>query len=182
MNVHKTKVAVLVYDFFEQIEFESPVNALLDVGINPVIVTAHKLSMQAMKHTKLGDKFKADEYIDDIDPSQFIALILPGGVINADKLRMNQKAREWVNYYMDNDRLIAAICHAPWFLVSADGIEERRLTSYYTLQDDIRNVGAQWIDMPVVKDGNLITSRQPDDLEEFDAAIIGWLDAHKKII
>lgn len=178
MVARSTKVAILVYDLFEQTEFESPVEALLSIGLNPKIISAHNISMQAMNHNKPGDKFKADLLIDDADPVEYAALILPGGALNADRLRMVEGARRWIHFCLNNNRLIAAICHAPWLLVSADAIEERRVTSYFTLQDDIRNVGAEWIDMPVVVDGDIITSRQPDDLAQFNEAIINWLDAH----
>jgi protease I len=110
------------------------------------------------------------------DPDMYDALILPGGVVNADYLRMNQRARDWATQFTDEGKLIAAICHAPWLLVSADLVEGRRITSYYTLQDDIRNAGAEWIDQPVILDGNLITSRQPDDLPAFIEAIEQWFD------
>lgn len=178
MSFHNTKVAVLVYDLFEQKEFEEPIKTLLAAGISPSVVSAHKLSMQSMQHNKPGDKFKADLLLADADPSNFEALILPGGALNADQLRMLPKAREWIHFCLNNDCLIAAICHAPWLLVSADAIEERRVTSYFTLQDDIRNVGGEWIDLPVVIDGNLITSRTPDDLEDFGVAILEWLNSH----
>ncbi|HSW80686.1 MAG TPA: type 1 glutamine amidotransferase domain-containing protein, partial [Candidatus Saccharimonadales bacterium] len=175
MSLRSAKVAVLVYDLFEQVEFEEPIRRLLSEGISPTIISANKLSMQAMKHNVPGDLFKADKLIGDANKEDYIALILPGGALNADNLRMNNKAREWIHFFLNNDRLIAAICHAPWLLVSADAIEERRVTSYFTLQDDIRNVGAEWIDQPVVVDGNLITSRKPADLDDFDTAIIDWL-------
>ncbi len=167
-----------MYDLFEQVEFEEPIRRLLSEGISPTIISANKLSMQAMKHNVPGDLFKADKLIGDANKEDYIALILPGGALNADNLRMNNKAREWIHFFLNNDRLIAAICHAPWLLVSADAIEERRVTSYFTLQDDIRNVGAEWIDQPVVVDGNLITSRKPADLDDFDTAIIDWLSTH----
>lgn len=181
MVTHNTKVAILVYDLFEQSEFESPVEALLSAGINPKIISAHGMSLQAMRHDRRGDKFKADQLLDDADQSEFAAVILPGGALNADMLRMQQLAREWVHFCINNGRLIAAICHAPWLLVSADALEERRVTSYFTLQDDIRNVGGEWIDQPVVIDGNLITSRTPEDLPEFNGAIFDWLNKQSSI-
>jgi protease I len=95
--------------------------------------------------------------------------------MNADKLRMNTSARAWVAQFMDQGKLVAAICHAPWLLISADLVEGRRLTSYYTLQDDVRNAGGEWIDQPVVIDNDLITSRHPDDITLFMDAIKTWL-------
>jgi deglycase len=171
----KLKAAVLVYDLFEQAEFEEPLQALKNAGIEVTVISASQKNLQAMRHNKPSDTFQADLLLDDARFGDYDALILPGGALNADRLRMDKKARLWVSECIDQGKLIAAICHAPWLLVSADAVEERRLTSYYTLQDDIRNAGGEWVDLPVVIDGNIITSRMPDDLEQFDEAIIAWL-------
>lgn len=172
-------VALLVYDNFEQSEFEEPLKALKNEGVLvTVVTTGGKKSLQAMQHNKPGTKYQADLLIQDAKPEEYEALVLPGGVINADKLRMDETARTWATEFLDSGRLVAAICHAPWLLVSADLVEERRITSYYTLQDDIRNAGGEWIDQPLIVDDNLITSRQPDDLPQFNAAILEWLEAH----
>jgi len=170
------RVALLVYDLFEQAEFEGPLAAFHKAGVPTRVISAgrHK-KLQAMQHNHLGDTFQADDRIDTVRPNDFNALVLPGGVLNADQLRMVEAARSWVNEFVDNGRLIAAICHAPWLLVSADVVEERRLTSYFTLQDDIRNAGGEWVDRPVVVDDNLITSRTPGDLPKFNKAILSWL-------
>jgi protease I len=174
-------VAMLVDNYFEQSEFEEPLKALKNEGVLVTVLTTNdKKSLQAMQHAKLGSKFQADLLLKDSKPEEYDALVLPGGVINADKLRMDEAARSWATDFLDSGRLVAAICHAPWLLVSADLIEERRLTSYYTLQDDVRNAGAEWIDQPVIIDENLITSRQPDDLPKFNAAILEWLETSNK--
>ncbi len=177
MKRANTHVAIVLDNYFEQIEFESPLGALKDKGIAVTVMTTHdKKTLQAMQHAKPGSTFVADLLLREAKMDDYDAIVLPGGVINADKLRMDETARAWVIEFLDSDRLVAAICHAPWLLVSADCVEERRLTSYYTLQDDIRNAGGEWIDQPVIVDGNLLTSRKPDDLEQFNTAILEWLD------
>ena len=175
MNSQTRKAAILVFDLFEQPEFEEPIRALRQADVDVAIVSANKKQLRAMKHDKHGDAFQADKLLDDVNFGDYDLLVLPGGALNADNLRMVQKARDWVNNFMDTGKLIAAICHAPWLLVSADVVEERRLTSYYTIQDDIRNAGGEWIDQPVVVDGNIITSRKPDDLPAFNRTLIAQL-------
>ena len=170
------KIAILVDNYFEQAEFEHPLHVLEEAGAEVEVVGAHTKTLQGMNHTEQGDAFQANTLLEEVAPEAYDALVLPGGVINADKLRMEERARQWVNEFIDNGNLIAAICHAPWLLVSADVVEERRLTSYYTLQDDIRNAGGEWTDQPVVIDANLITSRTPDDLDQFTNAIKEWFE------
>lgn len=171
-------VAVLVHNYYEQAEFDDPIAALRRAGATVTVLGADTQDLQALQHVQLGTKTKADLLLSDARTHDYDALILPGGVFNADHLRMVERARSWVVDFLDNDKLVAAICHAPWLLVSADVIEERRITSYYTLQDDIRNAGGEWIDLPVVIDDNLITSRKPDDLPLFNEAILAWLVQH----
>lgn len=171
MNITDAKIAILIDNNFEQSEFDVPLQKLKAAGAQVTVVGASTKDLQALQHTAQGEAFKADELLESIDPEEYDALVLPGGVVNADKLRMNTDARSWATRFIDQGKVVAAICHAPWLLVSADLVEGRRLTSYYTLQDDIRNAGGEWIDQPVVVDGNLITSRKPDDLEDFVAAI-----------
>jgi protease I len=176
MSLTAKHIAILVDNYFEQAEFEVPLKFLKDEGVDVTVVSSAKIDLQAMEHVKLADKFRADELLDDTDIDSFDALVIPGGVINADNLRMVPKAREWVSNFIDNGKLIAAICHAPWLLVSADELEGRRLTSWPTLQDDIRNAGGEWIYQPVVVDDNLITSRKPGDLDGFNDAIKEWFN------
>jgi protease I len=170
------KVAILVDNYFEQAEFEEPLKRLKDEGAETVVISSETLDLQGMQHdTEMGDTFKADMLIDDAISGDFEALILPGGVVNADKLRMNQKAREWVQSFIDEDKIVAAICHAPWLLISSEVVNDRQLTSFPSLQDDIKNAGGEWSDETVVIDGNLITSRKPDDLPDFNDAIVSKL-------
>ncbi len=176
MTIKTKKVAILVDNYFEQAEFEEPRAQLQEAGANVTVVATESKQLQALRHTDKADTFEADVLLDEVNFEDYDALVLPGGVVNADKLRMNEKARAWVERFTDDGKLIAAICHAPWLLVSADVVEGRRLTSHFTLQDDIRNAGADWIDHEVVMDANLITSRQPEDMPAFIEAIEAWLE------
>ena len=175
MTLAGRNIAMLVDNYVEQAELEVPLRFLEDNGAEVTIISSAEQDIQGLNGQEPGDIFQADLLLDEADPSDYDALVIPGGVVNADKLRMVTKAREWVNDFMDNGKLIAAICHAPWLLVSADMVEGRRLTSYASLQDDVRNAGGEWINQKVVIDNNLITSRQPDDLDDFNKAILAWL-------
>jgi protease I len=128
-----------------------------------------------MNHAELGNTYMPDLTIEDVNFEDYDMLVLPGGAINADSLRMNEKARQWVHYCLEHNIPLAAICHAPWLLVSADAVDGMKLTSYFTIQDDIRNAGGDWVDKELVIDNNVITSRSPDDLPAFCAAIIDVL-------
>jgi len=175
MNTTDKRVAILVHNFFEQTEFEEPLRALKDAGAEVTVISASKKKLQGLNHAEKGDEFQADLLLSAASSDDYDALVLPGGALNADGLRMNEAAQQWVIDFLDSGRPLAVICHAPWVLVSADAVEERRLTSYRTIQDDIRNAGGEWVDQPVVIDVNLITSRQPDDLPQFNDALIHML-------
>ena len=170
MNSNK-KIALLVDDHFEQEEFTSPKMALQEAGFE-VDVISDKDEVHGLHHLDPGDTFTVDCSLDDASPAEYDAVVLPGGANNSDKLRMNEKARKFVNQMYETDKVVAAICHAPWLLVSNGLASGHKLTSYFTIQDDIRNAGGNWVDEEVVIDGNLITSRKPDDLPAFNKAII----------
>lgn len=175
-DITSKHAAILVHDYFEQIEFTQPKEALEQAGASTtVITTADTDTLHGMNHTELGEIFMPDLYIEDADFEDYDMLVVPGGVFNADLLRMNEIAREWVQFCIENNIPLAVICHGPWLLVSADVVDGMRLTSYYTLQDDIRNAGGDWVDRELMKDGNVITSRQPDDLPAFCDAIVDTL-------
>lgn len=174
-DIAEKKVAILVDNYFEQSEFTEPLKALKEAAVNVTVIGAGSKDLQAMEHANLGDLFQADITLDEADRDDYDALVLPGGALNADTLRMNTVARDWVRQFMDQGKPLAVICHAPWLLVSADRAKNRRLTSYYTIQDDIRNAGGDWVDQEVVIDGSLITSRKPDDLPAFCEALITML-------
>jgi protease I len=175
-NVAGKKVAILVHNYFEQDEFEEPLTALKDAGVITTVITANDdLLLFGMHHADVGGKFQADILLSEADPDDYDGLVLPGGVINADALRVVEDAQDWAVDFLDSGKPVAVICHAPWLLVSADAVEGRRLTSYFTLQDDIQNAGGEWVDQAVVVDDNLITSRKPDDLPAFCEAILNML-------
>lgn len=176
MSVEGKKIAILVDNYFEQAEYEEPLNQLKEAGADVTTVATKNKELHGMQHAEVGDSFTADVLLEDIDFDDYDALVLPGGVMNADKLRMNEKAREWVIRFTDEGKLVAAICHAPWLLVSAGVAKGQELTSYFTLQDDIRNAGTTWTDEEVVTSDNFVTSRNPDDIPAFIEAIKNWFD------
>jgi protease I len=176
MDTSGKHVAILVDNYFEQSEFEEPLQALRNAGALVTVIGASTKDLQALKHIHRGSTFIADMLLEDADPAAYHALVVPGGAMNADKLRMNETAQRWAHDFLYSGRPLAMICHAPWLLVSADLLDGRKLTSYYTIQDDISNAGGDWVDKVVVIDGNLITSRQPDDLPLFCDALITALN------
>jgi len=176
MDLSDKKVAILTHDYFEQAELEQPLRALKDAAAEVHIISATgEREVQGLNHVDKGDTFQADGLIEDVKPEEYDALVLPGGAINADHLRMSEAARQWVQAFMKAGKPLAVICHAPWVLVSGGAANGKRLTSYFTIQDDMKNAGADWRDEEVVIDGNLITSRNPDDLPAFCSALIGAL-------
>ncbi len=162
------RVAILVTDYFEESELTGPRKALDEAGAETVIVSPKAGQVTSFRHDKKGEVFNVDLTFDDAHPEDFDAVLLPGGALNADKLRMNQKAREFVRRMDEMDKPIAVICHAGWLLVSAGLVHGRTLTSYYTIQDDIRNAGGHWLDVEMVRDRNWVTSRKPDDIPAFN--------------
>lgn len=171
MDLSGKHIAILVDNYFEQAEFEEPLSYLRDAGAEVTIIALKARDLQGLNHVDKGDKFQADLLLAEASSVDYDALVLPGGAINADGLRINEDAQEWARDFLESGRPLAAICHAPWLLVSADLIEGRRLTSYYTIADDIRNAGGDWVDEEVVVDNNLITSRKPDDIPAFNNAL-----------
>jgi protease I len=166
------RVAFLVAgEGIEQVELTDPWEAVLEAGGEPVLVSPASGKVQAFHHLDKGDTFDVDQTVSDADPESFAALVLPGGVANPDALRMDEDAVEFVKAFFDADKPVAAICHALWLLVEAGVAKGRRLTSWPSLQTDLRNAGAEWVDEEVVVDGNLVTSRKPDDLPAFTAEL-----------
>jgi protease I len=176
MNASGKHIAILVDNYFEQAELEEPLTTLREAGAEVTIIATKDKKLQAMQHAALGDTFTADLLLDQASPDDYDALILPGGAINADTIRINDSAQRWVVDFIDDEKPLAVICHAAWLLVSADVVEGRRLTSYYTIRDDIVNAGGEWLNESVVIDGTIITSRQPDDIPDFVDAIVRMLN------
>jgi len=169
MNDLKGKrVAILVTDGFEQIEMTSPREALEKAGASCVLVAPKDGQVQGFKHHDKADKFKVEMTLDEADPGQFDAVMLPGGVINADALRIEKKAQQFVQEMDRAGKPIAVICHGPWLLVSAGLVKGHTITSWPTLKDDLRNAGATWKDSECIRDGSWVSSRKPDDLPAFN--------------
>jgi deglycase len=166
------RVAILATDGVEQVELEVPRRALEDAGAITHLIAPAEGSIQAMNHDEKGARIPVDHVLADARPSAYDALLLPGGVANPDHLRMDQRAVQFVREFMLAEKPVAAICHAPWLLVEANAVAGRTLTSWPSLQTDIRNAGGEWVDEAVRVDDQLITSRKPDDLPQFCAAIV----------
>ena len=166
------KVAVLATDGVEQAELDRPWQALEEAGAEPELVSLDGGTITAYDHIDKGDTKKVDAVVSTADPDSYGALVLPGGVINGDFVRADADAVAFVKAFFDAGKPVAAICHAPWVLIEADVVKGRRMTSWPSLETDLRNAGAEWVDEEVVVDGNLITSRNPDDLDAFNAAIV----------
>lgn len=161
------RVAVLATDGFEEIELTEPARALGLAGAKVDIISLKMGKIQAFQHLDKSIQIPVDLTIDQANPQHYDALLLPGGALNADKMRAEPKVQGFVRAIHDAGKPMAVICHAPWELVSANVARGHTLTSYYTIQDDIRNAGGNWVDKEVVVDGNLVTSRQPSDILTF---------------
>ena len=168
----QTHVLILATDGFEQDELFKPRQALLDAGVKVTLASIATDPIQGMQHDEKGDTITPDITLDDVNTEDYTALLLPGGVANPDTLRMNDRAVEIVEEFVDDDKLIAAICHAPWLLIEADVVDGKRMTSWPSLRTDLANAGADVVDEEVVRDGQFITSRKPDDIPAFNAAIL----------
>jgi protease I len=160
----------------EQVELTDPWGAVEKAGGRPRLVSTTSGNIQGFNHLDKGDTFSVDATVDQVSAADFTGLVLPGGVANPDFLRTNERAVAFVKEFFDSGKPVAAICHAPWTLVEADVVRGRRLTSYPSLQTDIRNAGGDWVDEQIVRDTNgpntLLTSRKPDDLPAFDDALL----------
>jgi protease I len=166
------KVAVLATDGFEQSELTEPVKALKDAGAEVHVVSPKAGQIQGMKHDEKGDKVTVDKTLSEAAEADYDALVLPGGVANPDRLRLEREAIAFVRRFVEDDKPIAAICHGPWTLIDAGGVEGRRMTSWPSLKTDLKNAGAKWVDEEVVVDKGLVTSRKPADLPAFCAKMI----------
>lgn len=169
------KVAFLATDGVEQVELTAPWNVLKQAGADVVLVSDKPGEIQAMNHDAKGQKLRVDVEVSRVTARDFDALVLPGGVANPDKLRTNKVAVSFVREFMELDKPVAAICHAPWLLVEADAVRGRTITSWPSLETDVRNAGGAWVDKQVQVDQKLLTSRRPDDLPAFCAKLVELL-------
>jgi len=166
------KVAILVENGFEQVELTEPKKALEESGARTAIVSPQKGKVKGWDRKDWGEEFEVDVGVDQASPDDFDALLLPGGVMNPDHLRTNKKALEFVRAFFEAGKPVASICHGPWTLIDAGVARGRKLTSYASISQDLRNAGAEWVDREVVVDQGLVTSRKPDDLPAFNAKMI----------
>jgi len=173
------RVAILVTDDFEQAELTEPKKALEQAGATTKIISPKSGQVQGMNHDVKADTFPVDMTLDQANPGDFDAVLLPGGAVNADALRMQPKAQDFVRQIESSKKPIAVICHGPWLLVSSGLVKGKKMTSYYTIQDDLRNAGANWVDQEVVRDGNWVSSRSPKDLPAFNKAMIELFSGSK---
>jgi protease I len=165
-------VAILVDEGFEQVELIKPRKALEKIGAKTQVVSPQEGQVRGWNIKKWAKFVPVDVPLDSADPEAFDALLLPGGVINPDKLRINPKALEFVKHFFDAGKPVAAICHGPWTLVEVDVVRGRKLTSWPSLKTDIKNAGGNWVDEEVVVDMGLVTSRKPDDIRAFNKKMI----------
>jgi len=171
-ELRNKRVAALVDNGFEQTELVEPKKALEAAGAKVDIVSPQDAKVKGWQHLKWGDEFPVNRKLDEAKANDYDALLLPGGVMNPDKLRMNPTAVRFVKAFVDAGKPIAAICHAPWTLIEAGAVKGRRITSWPSLATDLRNAGAQWVDQEVVVDNGLVTSRKPDDIPAFNRKMI----------
>lgn len=171
------RVAILVTDGFEQVELTGPKEALEEAGATAEIISSSNGEVTGWNHTTPATKFHVDHTFEGINMSDYDAVLLPGGVVNSDTIRTDEAAQKLVRDASQANKPIAVICHGGWLLISAGLVRGKRMTSYSSLTDDLKNAGADWVDEQVVVDGNLISSRNPDDIPAFSQALVKALAA-----
>lgn len=166
------RVAILATDGVEDAELKQPREALDQAGAKTTLIAPKEGEITSFNHFEKAQTYKVDALLGNADPKQFDAVLLPGGALNADTLRVQSRAQEFVREMDRQGKPVAVICHAPWLLVSAGLVKGRTLTSYHTIQDDLRNAGGKWQDEEVVRDRNWVSSRQPSDIPAFNRAMV----------
>jgi protease I len=179
-NLQGIRVAILATDGVEDAELKGPRQALDEAGAKTTLFAPKAGKIYSMNHHDKAAQYNVDETLDQARAEQFDALLLPGGALNADTIRVHPRAQQFVRDMDKAGKPIAVICHAPWLLVSAGLVRGRTLTSYHTIQDDLRNAGGKWQDEEVVRDKNWVSSRQPSDIPAFNRAMIELIAEHRK--
>jgi protease I len=171
-SLHGKKIAILATDGFEQVELTEPKKALEEAGAKTEVISPKSGEIKGWKFKEWGDAVKVDKTLDQARAQDYDALVLPGGVINPDHLRMEPKAVSFVKEFVGTGRPVAAICHGPWTIIEAGEARGRKMTSWPSLKTDLRNAGGEWVDRETVVDGNLLTSRKPDDIPAFSREML----------
>jgi protease I len=166
------RVAILATDGVERVELTEPRKALVAEGAETKVISVRAGEIKSWEHDHWSDAVRVDQSLEQANPDNYDALLLPGGVINADTIRMEQRAVEFVRAFAKQGKPMAVICHAPWLLIEADLVRGRKVTSWPSLKTDLRNAGANWVDQEVVVDNGLVTSRKPDDIPAFNRKMI----------
>lgn len=178
-NIRNLRVAILATQGVERAELVEPRKALDQAGARTTLTAPKPGTIQTVNHDEKADKVLVDLTFDNANPDDYDAVLLPGGALNADALRVEKKAQDFVREFDRAGKPIAVICHAPWLLVSAGLMKGRTITSYHTIQDDIRNAGAKWVDQEVMRDRNWVSSRQPSDIPAFNRAMMQLFSERK---
>ena len=171
-NLQGKKIAILATNGFEQVELLQPRRALEDAGAETQVISPKDDKIKAWNMKEWGGDLAVDIPLKSAKPEEFAALLLPGGVMNPDHLRMDPQAVAFVKHFVDEGKPIAAICHGPWTLIEADAVRGKTMTSWPSLKTDLKNAGANWVDNEVVRDGDFVTSRNPDDIPAFNREMI----------
>jgi protease I len=171
-NLQGKRVAILATDGFEEVELTEPKKNLEDAGAKVTVLSIKPGTIKGWNHTEWGKSVKVDGLVKDAKPDQYDVLVLPGGQMNPDVLRTDVNAVTFVRTFVESGKPVAAICHGPWTLIEAGVVRGKTMTSWPSVHTDLKNAGAHWVDEPVVVDGNLITSRKPEDIPAFTSAIV----------
>lgn len=178
-NIENKKVAILTENGFEEVELTSPMNALEQAGATVHIISPQNEKVKAWNHDHWSIELPVDKKLSDANPEEYDMLVLPGGVLNPDKLRLNKEAVSFAQHFLEQGKPVAAICHGPQLLIETEMLDGKTMTSYPSLKTDLKNAGVTWVDKEVIVDNGLVTSRSPEDLEAFNRKMIEELSEGK---